>query len=79
MHCVARVSIKFKAIFRAHRSSLIVIDHHHQWTLNEEVIIHWWTLVVWEVIVDGRNGDIREWGRAGSLSQRIQRRIIHSF
>lgn len=28
MYCVARVSIKFKAIFRAHRSLLIVIDHH---------------------------------------------------
>lgn len=38
----ARVSIKFKAIFRAHRFLLIVIDHHW-WTLNEEVVIHWWT------------------------------------
>jgi len=42
MHCVARVSIKFKAIFRAHRFLLVVIDHHW-WTPNEEVIIHWWT------------------------------------
>lgn len=42
MYCVARVSIKFKAIFRAHRSLLIVIDHH-RWTLTEEVITHWWT------------------------------------
>lgn len=40
MHCVARVSIKFKAIFRAHRFVLIVTDHH-QWTPNEEVIIRW--------------------------------------
>lgn len=31
MHCVARVSMKFKAIFRAHRFLLIVIDHR------------WWT------------------------------------
>lgn len=42
MHCVARVSIKFKAIFRAHRFVLIVTDDH-QWSPNEEVIIHWWT------------------------------------
>lgn len=42
MHCVARVSIKFKAIFRAHRFLLIVIDHHWR-TLNDEAIIHWWT------------------------------------
>lgn len=30
----ARVSVKFKAIFRAHRFLLIVIDHHW-WTLND--------------------------------------------
>ena len=42
MHSVARVSIKFKAIFRAHRFLLIVIDHHW-WTLNGEVIIRRWT------------------------------------
>lgn len=47
MHCVARVSVKFKAIFfRAHRLFfifLLVVIDLHWWTLGEEVIIHWWT------------------------------------
>lgn len=53
MHCVARVSVKFKAIFRAHRFFLLIVIDHHWWTLDEEVIIHRWTRYG-GVIVDGR-------------------------
>lgn len=42
MHCVARVSIKFKAIFLELTGFFLLVIEHHWWTPNEDVIIHWW-------------------------------------
>lgn len=62
---------KFKAIFRAHRFLLIVIDHHW-WTLNEESD-HSSVDSVWEVIVDRRNGDTGAWrGEAFLFASSLQ-------
>lgn len=55
MHCVARVSIKFKAIFRAHR----FFFNHHDWSSlvdSEWGSDHSLVDLVWEVNVYGRSG-----------------------
>lgn len=44
MHRVCKeCPLKFKAIFRAHRFSFLLLIDRHWWTPDEEVIIHWWT------------------------------------
>lgn len=50
MHCVARVSVKFKAIFRAHRFILIVIIGGGD---------HSWVDLRWEMIADEKILDTR--------------------
>lgn len=74
MHCVARVSIKIKAIFRAHRSF-----SYCDWSSlmdSEWVIIHWYE----KWLLDGRNRGTRVW-RVGWLLflQGNEQRIVQSF